>query len=53
MARNNYSYKKYQKEMAKKKKTREKQQKKLDKKNLKVASEGDSGRVSDEGGIVA
>ena len=33
MARDNYSYKKYQKELAKKKKKEEKKQSKLDKKN--------------------
>ncbi len=34
MARDNYSYKKYQKELAKKKKAEEKKQRKLDKKNI-------------------
>ncbi len=34
LARDNYSYKKYQKELAKKKKAEEKMQRKLDKKNL-------------------
>ena len=34
MARENYSYKKYQKELAKKKKREEKKQSKLDKKNI-------------------
>ena len=33
MARDNYSYKKYQRELAKKKKKEEKMQRKLDKKN--------------------
>ena len=35
MARDNYSYKKYQRELAKKKKKEEKRQSKLDKKNIK------------------
>ena len=37
MARDNYSYKKYQRELAKKKKREEKQQGKLDKKNAHIA----------------
>ncbi len=36
MAKDNYSYKKYQKELAKKKKTEEKKQRKLDKKNMQA-----------------
>ncbi len=36
LARDNYSYKKYQKELAKKKKREEKQQRKLDKKNIQA-----------------
>ena len=36
MARDNYSYKKYQKELAKKKKTEEKKQRKLDKKDIQA-----------------
>jgi len=36
LARDNYSYKKYQKELAKKKKAEEKMQRKLDKKNLEA-----------------
>ena len=36
LARDNYSYKKYQKELAKKKKREEKEQSKLDKKNIKT-----------------
>ncbi|MDD5155149.1 MAG: hypothetical protein PHF11_01525 [Candidatus Omnitrophica bacterium] len=36
MARDNYSYKKYQKELAKKKKKEEKKQSKLDKKNMQA-----------------
>ena len=39
MARDNYSYKKYQKELARKKKTEEKKQRKLDKKVIEAASE--------------
>ena len=41
MARDNYSYKKYQRELAKKKKKEEKLQRKLDKKNaLPVENSG-------------
>jgi hypothetical protein len=47
VARDNYSYKKYQKELAKKKKAEEKRQRKLEKKATGVASE--SGQVSDQG----
>ncbi|MFC1508139.1 hypothetical protein ACFL60_00445 [Candidatus Omnitrophota bacterium] len=36
MARDNYSYRKYQKELAKKKKKEEKNQRKLAKKNMQV-----------------
>lgn len=36
MARDNYSYKKYQRELAKKKKNDEKRQRKLDKKNIEA-----------------
>ena len=39
MVRDNYSYKKYQKELAKKKKKEEKQQSKLDKKNIQAKAE--------------
>ena len=52
LARDNYSYKKYQKELAKKKKNEKKKQRKLDKKNITAASAGDSGRASNEGGTV-
>lgn len=38
MARDNYSYKKYQRELASKKKKEEKRQSKLDKKNLQADS---------------
>ncbi|MDD3375131.1 MAG: hypothetical protein PHY73_05355 [Candidatus Omnitrophica bacterium] len=37
MAKDNYSYQKYQKELAKKKKTEEKKKKKADKKMLEAA----------------
>ena len=46
MARDNYSYKKYARELAKKKKKEEKLQRKLDKKNTKSAEE--PGQVSSE-----
>ena len=46
MARDNYSYKKYARELAKKKKKEEKLQRKLDKKN--AGPEGEPGRVSGE-----
>ena len=39
MARDNYSYKKYARELAKKKKREEKLQRKLDKKNTKLGEE--------------
>jgi len=39
MSRNNYSYKKYQKELARKKKAEEKKQKKLEKKAAEVTPE--------------
>ena len=39
MARDNYSYKKYQKELDRKKKAEEKKQRKLEKKALGVAPE--------------
>ncbi len=47
MARDNYSYQKYKKELAKKKKKEEKIQRKLDKKNIQL-KEG-PGQVSNEG----
>ena len=37
MARDNYSYKKYQKELARKKKAEEKKQRKLEKKAIEAA----------------
>jgi len=39
LTRDNYSYKKYQKELAKKKKNEEKRQSKLDKKNIQVKAD--------------
>ena len=41
LARDNYSYRKYQKELAKKKKKEEKKQSKLDKKNLQVKADSE------------
>ncbi|MFA4889047.1 MAG: hypothetical protein WC628_05695 [Candidatus Omnitrophota bacterium] len=68
-AKDNYSYKKYQKELAKKKKREEKQQVKLAKKNMQAKTElvltngnsgasatpsaEDSGQVSNEGAAAA
>jgi len=46
LARDNYSYKKYQKELARKKKAEEKKQRKLEKKITKVALE--SGQALDD-----
>ncbi len=46
MAKDNYSYKKYQKELAKKKKREEKIQSKLDKKNIQAKA--DQGQASNE-----
>jgi len=45
LARDNYSYKKYQKELAKKKKQEEKRQNRLNKKNAQV--QADSQQVPD------
>ncbi len=50
MARDNYSYKKYQKELAKKKKAEEKKQRQLEKKNLQ-ATQSDAGQAPVEGEI--
>ena len=47
LVRDNYSYKKYQKELAKKNKKEEKRQSKLDKKNMQTKA--DSGQASNEG----
>ena len=47
MARDNYSYKKYQKELAQKKKREEKIQSKLAKKNAQASA--DQGQASNEG----
>ena len=41
LARDNYSYRKYQKELAKKKKREEKKQRKLDKKNIQAKIDSD------------
>ncbi len=46
MIRDNYTYKKYQKELTKKKKAEEKKQRKLEKKAMDVASE--PGQVADD-----
>jgi len=46
LARDNYSYKKYQREMANKRKKEEKRQSKLDKKNIEAKA--DSGQASNE-----
>ena len=46
LARDNYSYRKYQKELAKEKKKEEKKQSKLDKKNIQAKA--DSGQASNE-----
>jgi len=43
LARENYSYKKYQKELVKKKKREEKKQRKMDKKNMETKE--DSGQA--------
>ena len=47
LARDNYSYRKYQKELAKKKKKEAKRQRKLDKKNL-ASQEGEAPPVTSE-----
>ena len=44
LAKDNYSFQKRQKELAKKKKKEEKKQRKLDKENIQA--KGDSGQVS-------
>ena len=44
LARDNYSYRKYQKELVKKKKKEKKEQRKLDKKNMQAKT--DSEQVS-------
>ena len=46
MTRDNYSYKKYQKELAKKKKAEEKKQRKLEKKAMETSLE--SGQVPND-----
>ena len=50
MARDNYSYKKYQRELAKKKKKEAKIQRKLDKKNAPLGE--NLGQVPDEGATI-
>ena len=50
MARDNYSYQKYRRELAKKKKKEEKMQRKLDKKNAQIKE--DSGQVLSENAVV-
>ena len=52
MARDNYSYKKYQRELAKKKKKEEKLQRKLDKKNAQL-NENSRTTVPGEGATVS
>ena len=47
LARDNYSYKKYQKELAKKKKREEKQQSKLDKKNIQAKTDSEQASHGD------
>ncbi len=49
MARDNYSYKKYQRELAKKKKLEEKKKRKLERKNMQAQAE--PGQASDAGEI--
>ena len=46
MAKDNYSYRKYQKELAKKKKREKKMQNKLDRKNMQAKA--DSGETSND-----
>ena len=41
LARDNYSYRKYQKELRKKKKKEEKKQRKLDKKNIQAKADSE------------
>ena len=41
LARDNYSYRKYQRELAKKKKKEEKEQRKLDKKNIQAKADSE------------
>jgi transposase len=50
LARENYSYKKYQKELARKKKAEEKRQKKLEKKAAEAALE--SGQSPDDQAVL-
>ena len=46
LVRDNYSYKKYQKELAKKKKKEEKKQSKLDKKNIQASEQASNEDVT-------
>jgi len=50
VTRDNYSYKKYQKELAKKKKAEEKKQRKLEKKAMETTSE--SGQFSNDQAVL-
>ena len=50
MARDNYSYQKYKRELAKKKKREEKEQRKLDKKNTQPKEE--QGQAADQDAAV-
>jgi hypothetical protein len=47
VARDNYSYKKYQKELAQKKKREEKIQSRLEKKNMQAKAESDQASNAD------
>ncbi len=47
LARDNYSYKKYQKELAKKKKAEEKMQRKLNKKNIEAKADSEQASSED------
>ena len=46
MARDNYSYNKYQKELARKKKAEEKKQRKLDRKAIETSVEAQSSTIT-------
>jgi hypothetical protein len=51
LARDNYSYNRYQKELAKKKKLEEKKQRKLDKKNSQAASSDPQQVLGQDAGV--
>jgi len=51
LARDNYSYQKHRRELARKKKKEAKMQRKLDKKNMKPTE--DQGPVSNDDGVVS